>query len=300
MRALSKHAGTKGTGQRRLMLALMVALALVVSMPALPASAVRIRVRAILPKLAVSHERNAGYDRDKFPTWIDADHDGCDTRAEVLIRESLVQVKKKPGCLVVRGRWLSVFDQRRWRRASDVDIDHHVPLAEAWGSGARGWKSARRTAYANDLKYAHSLNAMTDNLNSSKGDRDPAQWLPPTFRCKYVTWWMQVKYRWRLSVNRTEKRAIKRIVSVPKCGRTKVKLAPRAPKTSGGSGGGGSGGGDCTAGYSPCLVYHGGADYDCSGQGGDGPYFTKPGVVYTVTQSDPYRLDGNNNGKGCE
>jgi hypothetical protein len=65
-------------------------------------------------------------------------------------------------------------------------------------------------------------------------------------------------------------------------------------------GGGGGGGGTCTPGYSPCLVYHGGADYDCYGQGGNGPSFTKPGVTYSVTGSDPYRLDGNNNGLGCE
>jgi hypothetical protein len=53
------------------------------------------------------------------------------------------------------------------------------------------------------------------------------------------------------------------------------------------SGGGGGGGGDCTPGYSPCLVYHGGADYDCYGQGGNGPYFTKPGVVYSVDRLGP-------------
>jgi hypothetical protein len=266
-----------------------------------PANATIARVRALLPKLAVRHERNAGYDRAKFGDWIDANGDGCDTRAEVLISESLKRVTKTSSCTVLTGKWLSPFDQKTWKKASDVDIDHQVPLAEAWGSGARRWSSARRVAYANDLKYAHSLNAMTDNLNESKGDRDPAGWLPPKLRCKYVTWFMQVKYRWRLSIDRSERRAIHRIVSVRACGRIKVKLAPRAPKTpSGGGGGGGGGGGRCTNGYSPCLVYHGGKDYDCYGQGGNGPYLTKPGVVYTVTGSDPYRLDGNNNGRGCE
>jgi hypothetical protein len=67
-----------------------------------------------------------------------------------------------------------------------------------------------------------------------------------------------------------------------------------------GGGGGGGGGGNCTPGYSPCLVYHGGADYDCAGGGGDGPYYTQPGVVYRVTGSDPYNLDGNGDGFGCE
>jgi hypothetical protein len=58
----------------------------------------------------------------------------------------------------------------------------------------------------------------------------------------------------------------------------------------------------CTPGYSPCLIYHGGADYDCSGGTGNGPFKTEPGVTYRVTGSDPYDLDGDSppNGFGCE
>lgn len=57
---------------------------------------------------------------------------------------------------------------------------------------------------------------------------------------------------------------------------------------------------NCTSGYSPSLVYHGGADYDFYGGSGDGPYYTEPGVVYTVSGSDPYGLDADSNGSGCE
>lgn len=62
-------------------------------------------------------------------------------------------------------------------------------------------------------------------------------------------------------------------------------------KPSGGGGGGGGGGANCTPGYSPCLTYHGGADYDCAGGSGNGPYYTR---------SDPYGLDADNDGYGCE
>lgn len=62
----------------------------------------------------------------------------------------------------------------------------------------------------------------------------------------------------------------------------------------------GGDGDNCTPGYDPCLVDHGGADYDCYGGSGDGPYYTEPGVVYTVTGSDPYGLDADNDGRGCE
>lgn len=68
--------------------------------------------------------------------------------------------------------------------------------------------------------------------------------------------------------------------------------------TTGGSApsGGGSG---CTPGYSPCLPNRGGADYDCAGGGGNGPYFTTTGVTYRVTGADPYHLDGDGNGYAC-
>ena len=80
------------------------------------------------------------------------------------------------------------------------------------------------------------------------------------------------------------------------------------PGSSGGGGSGGTGGGgggsggssDCTPGYSPCLVYHGGADYDCAGGSGSGPYYTAAGVTYRVSGSDPYGLDSDGDGLGCE
>jgi hypothetical protein len=77
---------------------------------------------------------------------------------------------------------------------------------------------------------------------------------------------------------------------------------PAAPAPSGGrrqppAGGGASGA--CTPGYTPCLTRHHGADYDCAGGGGNGPYFTAPGVTYVVTGSDPYGLDANHDGRAC-
>ena len=51
----------------------------------------------------------------------------------------------------------------------------------------------------------------------------------------------------------------------------------------------------CKAGYRPCL--HPAYDYDCRGGSGDGPRYT--GKV-RVTGSDPYGLDTDNDGWGCE
>ena len=89
--------------------------------------------------------------------------------------------------------------------------------------------------------------------------------------------------------------AYKRYVASPP-----VAISPGGGGSTGSAGGSaGSGGGNCTPGYSPCLPYKGGEDYDCYGGDGNGPYFTAPGVTYSVTGSDPYGLDGNGDGKAC-
>ncbi len=196
---------------------------------AVPAQAATTTAHNLLLKVGVAAENNAGYDRAKFQDWVDADHDCQNTRHEVLISESRVTpTYSSRHCTVTKGRWVSLWDNRTWTNPLDVDIDHHVPLAEAWGSGARGWTAADRGRYANDL-YGPALNAITDNLNSAKQARDPAQWLPPyaASRCTYATWWVQVKYRWRLTMDSAERAALSRILS-GSCGNHAVTVPTRA------------------------------------------------------------------------
>ncbi len=109
-----------------------------------------------------------------------------------------------------------------------MDVDHHVPLAEAGGSGARSWTSSDRHRYANDL-YGPTLSAITDNLKSSKGDRDPAQWLPPltSSRCSSAIYWVQVKYRWRMTMDSAERRKLCSILSGT-CGARTITIPTRA------------------------------------------------------------------------
>jgi hypothetical protein len=96
--------------------------------------AASVRLRKAVRSLPVGRERNRGYDRDKFGDWVDADRDCRDTRDEVFAQESRTRVS---GCDIRSGRSVSYYDRRVWSHSSDVDIDHMVPLAEAWGSGAR-------------------------------------------------------------------------------------------------------------------------------------------------------------------
>jgi hypothetical protein len=161
----------------------------------------------LLGRLTVATERPRGYDSDKFPHWRNADGDGCDTRAEVLIAESLTSVSTGSGCTIRGGRWRSAYDGVTTRKASTLDVDHVVALKEAWESGARGWTESRRQAYANDLGDPRTLRAVTASTNRSKSGRSPDEWMPPRagIACRYLGWWVAIKVRWRLSVDRSER-----------------------------------------------------------------------------------------------
>jgi subtilisin-like proprotein convertase family protein len=167
-------------------------------------------LRTMIADLPVATEVRTGYDRDLFPLWVDADGDGCNARYEVLIAESVTTPTVGSGCSLSGGRWYSYYDGATWTAPADVDIDHVVPLAEAWDSGARNWTTAQRRSFANDLGDDRPLAAVTDNVNQSKGDRDPAEWMPPIsgVHCRYVGEWAAVKTRWGLTVDTAEKSAL--------------------------------------------------------------------------------------------
>jgi hypothetical protein len=158
--------------------------------------------------LPVQAEDRTGYLRSKFRHWIDADGDGCNTRREVLIAEADDPVTVGPPCTLTGGRWFSYYDRRSWTDPSRIDIDHMVPLAEAWDSGASSWTADRRRDFANDLGDRRSLVGVTDSVNRSKGDQDPTDWMPQFDRCRYLREWVAVKHRWSLTVDASEQDAL--------------------------------------------------------------------------------------------
>lgn len=207
--------GTRGRTVRRLIVLFAAAmLAAASGTPATAATIVRGTALQLLSGVRVAAEHPRGYDRALFVHWIDADGDGCDTRDEVLIAESITTPRVRSGCAVA-GSWRSDYDGVTMRNASTFDIDHVVALKESWDSGAWAWTPARRRSYANDLGSAGSLRAVSAASNRAKGDRDPAEWLPPlrAFRCAYATSWVVVKVRWRLSVDSAERAALRRILA---------------------------------------------------------------------------------------
>lgn len=192
------------------------------------AQQVKVSVKTLLAALAVEPEDGTGYDRDLFPHW-DYVGDGCDVRDAVLIEEARRGPRIGDDCDIERGRWYSKFDGVTVHDPSTLDIDHLVALSEAWGSGARSWTEDTRRAYANDLGYYASLMAVTASSNRSKGDQDPAEWLPPRqqYRCTYVATWIAVKYRWSLSIDERESAALR--VLVEGCAPLRVVRPAQAP-----------------------------------------------------------------------
>lgn len=174
-------------------------------------------LRTAIAELPEATENNEGYDRDLFNHWIDADDDGCNTRYEVLIEEADDPPEVGEGCYLTGGRWFSYYDQVSWYDTSDIDIDHMVPLAEAWGSGARDWTDDQREAFANDIDDYRTLVGVTDNVNQEKSDQDPAEWMPDYEKCRYIFEFVSVKIRWRLTVDSTEKAAMAALADENEC-----------------------------------------------------------------------------------
>lgn len=173
-------------------------------------------VHDLIAGLIVAPESSAApYERTLFGgSWIDSDGDGCDTRCEVL---ELTRSPALPG--LPGGGWLSAYDGYTTDDPSELDVDHTVPLAEAWRSGASTWDGSRRLAFANDVDHPGALVAVTAAVNRSKGDRDPAAWQPPNTQawCDYVAAWTTTKLRWDLSADETEVRALTNMTTSRGC-----------------------------------------------------------------------------------
>jgi hypothetical protein len=180
---------------------------------------------AALNTLKVADEVRTGYKRTLFKHWTSAGN-GCDSRKAVIISEALVKPKVESGCKLVGGEWLSIYDNVKVTDAGKLDVDHMVPLAEAWDSGASAWDAAKKEMYANDQTDPRHLIAVTGASNRSKSDQDPAEWMPTNkaYTCEYLTNWVSIKVRWGLSVDKTEKAFI--LTNLKSCKNTKFSVVP--------------------------------------------------------------------------
>lgn len=148
-----------------------------------------------------SKETVTRYNRDDWGNWIDEDNDGLNTRHEVLARESLIKPVISNN-RVISGKWYDKFSGKYFTNAKDLDIDHLVPLKNAYISGASNWSEEKKNKYYNYLKNENHLVAVSKGANRSKGDKSPVEWLPPNedYQCEYVREWFKIKTDWGLTI----------------------------------------------------------------------------------------------------
>ncbi len=148
------------------------------------------------------------YDRAEFRAWIDADGDCQDTRAEVLIDESLepVAFRADRQCTIATGRWIDPYTGNEYNNASQLDIDHLVPLSNAFRSGAWAWDGPQKREFGNYLADPWHLIAVSASANRSKGDSGPEEWRPTNqgYWCDYAHEWITVKQAWSLTATEAE------------------------------------------------------------------------------------------------
>jgi hypothetical protein len=189
--------------------------------PAAPAGSPAAAAAAIgalqqLQALPLSDGFVPGYRRDAFgPAWADMDHNGCDTRNDVL-RRDLLDIATRPGthgCVVLSGILHDPYTGRTipFRRGETssmaVQIDHRWPLGLAWQHGAASWTPELREQFANDPA---GLAAVDGPANEQKSDSGPAAWMPPNTAdaCTYATTFVAVATKWRLSIGTADEHAL--------------------------------------------------------------------------------------------
>ncbi|WP_314195453.1 HNH endonuclease family protein [uncultured Arthrobacter sp.] len=175
---------------------------------------------AALGALAVKGRASGSdYDRSAFgQAWQDADHNGCDTRNDILRRDLHdVAFTKGSKCKVAAGTMqepyvgLMVRFVRGADSSKEVQIDHVVALGDAWQKGAQQLTPQQRQTLANDPL---NLIAADGDANQEKSASDAATWLPKNkaLRCHYVARQISVKAAYGLWVTQPERDAMARVL----------------------------------------------------------------------------------------
>jgi hypothetical protein len=168
-----------------------------------------------------------------YGRWInDPTDDTCyNTRAKVLDRDSQVPVKTSDGnsCKVAQGLWQDPYTQRAIKDAKEIQIDHVVPLKNSYSSGAFKWDKHTRCLYANFMGNSYHLLSVEGKQNMSKGDRSPADYLPPNkqFRCEYIKTWLKIKMIWALNMSEYEAQGIKEAIAENNCPESMFQMSLR-------------------------------------------------------------------------
>lgn len=141
----------------------------------------------------------AAYERKDYGGWADQDRDCISTRHEMLMAMNVGQLRMNAkGCRVVSGRWYDPYTDTTFYKASNIDIDHVVPVFAAHQRGSHAWPKSLKVQFYNDPA---NLIPVSKRANRQKGSKGPSQWLPSNtaFRCEYVLRYTRVLLKYKLA-----------------------------------------------------------------------------------------------------
>ena len=167
------------------------------------------------------------YRREEWPHWEDIDGNGCDARDDALLRASQPPALVGSGCRVLSGSWVSPYDGVVTSDPAAIQIDHLVPLADAFASGGWRWEVGRRRLFANDQQELIAASAAS---NQAKGSKAPDEWRPPDrgVWCAYAVAWVRIKVTYDLTATTRERDALGQMLDT--CGPdTPADAAPGGP-----------------------------------------------------------------------
>lgn len=173
-----------------------------------------------LSSLRIEQGDESGYDRGQWRHWIATSQapggallgrKSCfSVREQVLSRQGTDVRLTDDGC-EVEASFNDPYTGTNGHSASDMQIDHSVPLGYAYAHGGRNWSAQRKQDYANDLTQGHLVAALGSE-NIAKSDKGPSQWLPDKDQCGYAKNFTHVLYRWGLSTSKSDHDAMDNII----------------------------------------------------------------------------------------
>ena len=189
----------------------------------------RLALTTVTPPTAYSTTQRAA-----FGDW--RQRNNCSTRDWVLRDDALTAAQGATqaltpafGCPATAGSWEWPYEATQSvhtyttqaalaSATGGMQIDHIVPIGDAYDSGAWNWTSAQKKDFYNDVSLP-LLFSVSQASNGSKGDKSPDQWMPqgyptnafPTaapghdFACVYDEMWVAVKYEKNLTITVPER-----------------------------------------------------------------------------------------------
>lgn len=159
----------------------------------------------VLDSIPLKDEEDVPYDRSTWKHWTGSP---CDTRETVLFKSGSNVVQDPKSCKALSGSWVDVYSGDTFTNASDLDIDHVIPLGYAAKHGGQNWSAEKKEQFANDASH---LLAVSAKENRSKSDSGPEEYMPKNkaFHCDYSKLWVSSAAKYGVSITEGDRLALK-------------------------------------------------------------------------------------------